>query len=68
MPSLFFWLAIAWTPIGPIVGVFTDKQHCLVSVAYAEMQGYQVTPKCQLFVAEEPKDIPPDREEHDPVH
>ena len=41
--ALLIWLAIAWTPVGPILGQFTELRDCLVAVGYAEMQGYEVT-------------------------
>ena len=40
---LMIWLAIAWTPVGPIVGKFTELRDCRVAVGYAKMQGYTVT-------------------------
>jgi hypothetical protein len=41
--AVLIWLAIAWTPIGPIIGHFDNLRDCRVAVGYAEMQGYPVT-------------------------
>lgn len=37
------WLAVAWTPAGPIVGQFSTLADCQVSVGYAQMQGYKTS-------------------------
>jgi hypothetical protein len=40
---IVLWLAVAFTPEGPVAGQFDDLQSCKAAVSYARMQQYPTT-------------------------